>query len=97
MTLDDALLAFYRLTERFEGVSPTVLEFTDECGLSSSSAGAYWLTKLADADLIYIPQALQRLTRRTTRGRPFPYEGSRTRKLSAKGLQRAYLLLEAVA
>ena len=87
MTLDDALLAFYRLTERNEGLPPTLREFSDECHLASGSPAFYWFRKLEEADLIYTPGALLA-------------EGSRsprTVQLTKAGLQRAYLLLEAVA
>lgn len=85
MTLDDALLAFYRLQERFEGVSPTVREFQEESGCASTSHAAYWLQRLSTAELIYQPRALM--------GKEF----ARTHKLSTWGRQRAYLLTEAVA
>jgi SOS-response transcriptional repressor LexA len=86
MTLDDALLAFYRLTERYEGIPPTVRQFQEEIGAHSTSVAAHWFGVLEEDGLIYCPLAL-RSEERT----------ARTRKLSRKGLQRAYLLTEAVA
>lgn len=86
MTLDDALLAFYRLQEeRFEGVAPTLREFQAECGFSSTSVAAHWIEVLQEDGLIYTPAPL------------LGKDSARVRKLSWAGLQRAYLLLEAVA
>ncbi len=87
MNLDDALLAFYRLTERFEGIPPTIREFQSECGFASSSMAAHWMEALELQELIYVPAAL----------RDMDHSMARNRKLSAKGLQRAYLLTERVA
>ena len=58
MNLDRGLLAFWRLTERFEGIPPPVREFGEECGIESTSHGHYWLTRLVAEGLIYTPKAL---------------------------------------
>lgn len=81
-TLDDALLAFYRVTERNDGIPPTVREVQDEMGMASTSNGVYWLRNLELAGLIYTPGAL------LTDGE----RGPRTLQLSAAGRARAHLL-----
>lgn len=76
--LNSALLAFARLTDRFEGVSPTVREFTDELGLKTTSLGALWLERLEKAGFIYCPAALRTLG----------YRKNRALRLSALGIRR---------
>ena len=82
MTLDDALLAFYRLQERFEGIPPTMHELAEELGYASKSNAAWWFAALEEAGLIYTPAAFG------------DRRGNRTLQLSKAGRQRAYLLTD---
>jgi hypothetical protein len=84
MTLDDALLAFFRLTERFEGISPAVREFANEIGAKSTSKAAYWLDELDAEGLTYTPAAFG--------PDALGMRSARTRKLSPEGIRRARLL-----
>ena len=82
-TVDDALMAFWRVTERNDGLPPTVRELQEEMGLKSVSNGAWWMGRLEEEGLIYIPSALRTTTR---------YGRDRVRRLTSAGFARGETL-----
>lgn len=83
--LQRALLAFAAVTERNEGIPPSVRELQQELELRSTGTALRWMDQLELEGLVYIPAAL--------RGR---YE-HRSRQLTPQGWFRVARLREEAA
>jgi len=57
--LDRALAAWWQFTVAHHGIAPTMREFMESAGLSSTSVAAYHIARLHDAGLLATDETLR--------------------------------------